>query len=78
MASSPDKPLPDPHDGGSSHNQLAEEIDEHLRSVKNPTERRTIARLLRDISTLPLEHTRAGLETSAQSRAAKTGARSSK
>lgn len=45
--------------------EFAEEIDEHLRSVKNPTERRTIARLLRDISALPLEHTRAALETSA-------------
>ncbi len=41
------------------------EIDERLRAVKNPTERRTIARLLREISTLPLEHTRAALETSA-------------
>ena len=45
--------------------EFAEEIDEHLRSVKNPTERRTVARLLRDISALPLEHTRAALETSA-------------
>ncbi len=41
------------------------EIDERLRSVKNPTERRTMAGLLREISRLPLEHTRAGLETSA-------------
>jgi nitric oxide reductase NorD protein len=36
-----------------------------LRSVKSPTERRTIASLLREISRLPLEHTRAALETSA-------------
>ncbi len=44
---------------------LSEEIDEHLRAVKNPNERRTIARLLREISRLPLEHTRAALEISA-------------
>ena len=42
-----------------------EEIDERLRSVKNPTERRTIAGLLREIGHLPLEQTRAALETSA-------------
>lgn len=41
------------------------EIDERLRAVKSPTERRTIARLLREISQLPLEQTRAALETSA-------------
>src|SRR5262245_61354741 len=41
------------------------EIDERLRSVKNPAERRTVARLLREISRLPLEQTRAALETSA-------------
>ena len=41
------------------------EIDERLRSVKSPSERRTIARLLRDLSGLPLEQTRAALETSA-------------
>jgi nitric oxide reductase NorD protein len=46
-------------------NQLGEEIDERLRSVKDPAERRTIAGLLREISHLPLEHTRAALETSA-------------
>jgi len=45
--------------------QLGEEIDERLRSVKNATERRTIAGLFREISKLPLEHTRAALETSA-------------
>jgi len=49
----------------SIDDQLGEEIDERLRSVKNPTERRTIAGLLREISHLPLEHTRAALETSA-------------
>jgi hypothetical protein len=49
----------------SLHHQLGEEIDERLRSVKNPTERRTIAGLLREISHLPLEQTRAALETSA-------------
>jgi nitric oxide reductase NorD protein len=42
-----------------------EEIDERLRLVKNPTERRTIAGLLREIGHLPLEQTRAALETSA-------------
>ena len=46
-------------------NQLGEEIDERLRSVKNPAERHTIAGLLREISNLPLEQTRAALETSA-------------
>jgi nitric oxide reductase NorD protein len=46
-------------------NPFAEEIDERLRSIKNPTQRRTIAGLLREISRLPLEHTRAALETSA-------------
>ena len=44
---------------------FGEEIDERLRSVKNPTERRTLAKLLSEISHLPLEHTRAALETSA-------------
>jgi hypothetical protein len=44
---------------------FGEEIDERLRSVRNPAERRTIAGLLREISKLPLEHTRAALETSA-------------
>jgi nitric oxide reductase NorD protein len=44
---------------------FSEEIDERLRSVKNPSERRTIARLFREIGRLPLEQTRAALETSA-------------
>ena len=44
---------------------FGEEIDERLRSVKNPTERRTLAGLLREIGRLPLEQTRAALETSA-------------
>ena len=44
---------------------LENEITERLRSVKNPTERRTLAGLLREISHLPLEQTRAALETSA-------------
>jgi nitric oxide reductase NorD protein len=42
-----------------------EELSEHLKAVKNPAERRTIAGLLREIGHLPLEHTRAALETSA-------------
>jgi hypothetical protein len=45
--------------------QLAEEIDERLRAVKSPTERRTIAGLVRELGRLPLEQTRAALETSA-------------
>src|SRR5436189_4445369 len=55
----------EPPNHDSLDDQLGEEIDERLRSVKNPAERRTIAGLLREISRLPLEHTRAALETSA-------------
>ncbi|HEX5705523.1 MAG TPA: VWA domain-containing protein [Pyrinomonadaceae bacterium] len=44
---------------------LAGQIEEHLRSVKNPQERRTVAELLRAASHLPLEHMRAAIETSA-------------
>jgi nitric oxide reductase NorD protein len=44
---------------------FGEEIDERLRSVKNPAERRTLANLLHEIAKLPLEHTRAALEISA-------------
>jgi nitric oxide reductase NorD protein len=44
---------------------LDEQINEQLNAVKSPAERRTIAGLLRQISHLPLEHTRAALETSA-------------
>ena len=55
----------DPPNVDSLHDQLGEEIDERLRAVKNPNERRTIAGLLREISRLPLEQTRAALETSA-------------
>lgn len=65
MGSSPDKPVSDRPNGDSLHDQLGEEIDERLRSVKNPTERRTLAGLLREIGRLPLEQTRAALETSA-------------
>ena len=43
---------------------LAGQIEEHLRSVKNPQERRTVAELLRAVSNLPLEHVRAAIETS--------------
>jgi nitric oxide reductase NorD protein len=49
----------------SLHRSFGAEIDERLRSVKNPTERRTLTGLLREISHLPLEQTRAALETSA-------------
>ncbi|HEX6189418.1 MAG TPA: VWA domain-containing protein [Pyrinomonadaceae bacterium] len=44
---------------------LEGQIEEHLRSVKNPQERRTVAELLRAVSKLPLEHVRAAIETSA-------------
>src|SRR6185503_2507452 len=52
-------------DNHNLNSELGEEIDERLRAVKNPTERRTLANLLREISHLPLEQTRAALETSA-------------
>ena len=45
--------------------ELHEEISERIRAVKNPAERRTIAGLLREIGRLPLDQTRAALETSA-------------
>ncbi len=51
-----DKELPTP---------LDEQIKEHLKAVKSPAERRTIAGLLRQLSKLPLDQTRAALETSA-------------
>lgn len=44
---------------------LDEEISQRIRAVKNPAERRTVAGLLREIGRLPLDHTRAALETSA-------------
>ena len=44
---------------------LDEQISEQLKAVKNPAERRTIAGLLREVGHLPLEHTRAAIETSA-------------
>jgi len=44
---------------------LGEDLEERLRSVRSPSERRTIAGLLSEISHLPLEHTRAVLETAA-------------
>jgi len=44
---------------------LAGQIEEHLRSVKSPRERRTIAGLLRALSHLPLDHARAAVDTSA-------------
>src|SRR6266849_8239419 len=65
MGNSPDRPVPDLPTSDSLHDQLGEEIDARLRSVKNPIERRTIAGLLREMSHLPLEHTRAALEISA-------------
>jgi len=50
------------HDHAS---ELRAEISARVRAVKNPAERRTIAGLLRQIGQLPLDDTRAALETSA-------------
>jgi nitric oxide reductase NorD protein len=50
---------------GSEELPFESEITERLHAVKNPAERRTVARLLGDITALPLEQTRAALETSA-------------
>src|SRR5256714_5205007 len=44
---------------------LDEQIHEHLKSVKNPSDRKKIAGLVRQLTKLPLDHTRAALETSA-------------
>src|SRR5258706_16285809 len=57
--------LSDASDSEDSEHPFENEIDERLRSIKSPTERRTLSGLLREISHLPLEHTRAALETSA-------------
>lgn len=56
---------PRPPNRESIDDHLGEEIDEHLRSVKSPAERRKITGLLSHIRDLPLEHTRAALETGA-------------
>ena len=44
---------------------LDERLSEHLKSVKTPAERRTVAKLLSEIRSLPLEHTVAAVEVSA-------------
>jgi len=44
---------------------LDEQIHEHLKAVKSPAERQTIAGLLRQLGKLPLDQTRAAVETSA-------------
>ena len=44
---------------------LDEQLNEHLKSVKTPAERRTVAKLLREIRSLPLEQTVAAVEVSA-------------
>jgi len=49
----------------NGESNLVGQIEEHLRSVKSPQERQTIARLLRQLSKLPLEHARAAIEISA-------------
>src|SRR5436190_6284699 len=61
------KPNQDKSGGTWHHEELPfeSEITQRLRSVKNPVERRTVARLLSDLTALPLEQTRAALETSA-------------
>jgi hypothetical protein len=50
-------------DNGTS--SLDEQIDAHLKAVKSPAERRTVAGLLRRLAHLPLDQTRAAIETSA-------------
>src|SRR5882672_5015134 len=52
-------------DSTDGEHPFKDDIDERLRSIKNPSERRTLAGLLLEISHLPLEQTRAALETSA-------------
>lgn len=49
----------------NSASSLDEQIHEHLKSVKSPSDRKKIAGLLRQLTKLPLDHTRAALETSA-------------
>ncbi|MDX6613059.1 MAG: nitric oxide reductase NorD protein, partial [Blastocatellia bacterium] len=44
---------------------LDRELSEHLRGVKGPAERRTIAGLAREVAKLPLDHARTALEVSA-------------
>jgi nitric oxide reductase NorD protein len=56
--------LPDKPEEKTTH-PLDEQLNEHLKSVKTPAERRTVAKLLREIRSLPLEHTVAAVEVSA-------------
>ena len=46
-------------------NSLEEHLGEQMRAVKDPSQRRTIAGLVREIGKLPLDHARATLEVSA-------------
>jgi nitric oxide reductase NorD protein len=55
----PDEPKDQPH------SSLDAQIHEHLKSVKSPSDRKKIAGLVRELTKLPLDHTRAALETSA-------------
>jgi hypothetical protein len=48
-----------------SEPNLERELREHLRTVKGPAERRTIAGLAREVAKLPLDHARTALEVSA-------------
>lgn len=52
------------HNNDQTH-AFSEEISVHLEAAKSPVERRRVAGLLRQLTQLPLEHTRAALETSA-------------
>jgi len=53
------------HPDKENGSPLDEQIHEQLKAVKSPAERRTIASLLADLRKLPLDHTRAALESSA-------------
>ncbi|MDX6447146.1 MAG: nitric oxide reductase NorD protein [Blastocatellia bacterium] len=64
-AQSTTDPMSDELQNENLSDPFAAEIDERLRSIKSPAERRTLAGLLREIVRLPIEHTRAALESSA-------------
>ncbi len=49
----------------NSLSSLDEQINAHLEAVKSQVERRTVAGLLRQLTQLPLDQTRAAIETSA-------------
>jgi nitric oxide reductase NorD protein len=45
--------------------EIEQHFEEHLRSIKSPTERQSILELTRDVARLPLDQARAALETGA-------------